>query len=160
MRVPVLVKLPSTRSLLVFKVTLVPVLALTAPVKLLLDVFKVIALLAPAAKAVVPVTLTAPDWVIVPPAFTVKAPLTALAPKTIPLVSVKETLLPELIATVLKLLPALFKVMLLLEPAASVLTPVAVTAVEAAWVIAPVLVMLKVPVAVVLPSDRARLVVI
>lgn len=80
-------------------------------------------LAAPAASVVAPVTLKAPDWVIAPVVLTVKAPLTVLAPKINALLSVILTLLPVVIVTALKSL-ALFKVILLPEPAAKVVAPV------------------------------------
>ncbi len=89
------------------------------------------------------------------PRLYVKArlPLTVEAPRSRALASVSVTLLPLVIPTVLKLFPALLRVMLLAAPAASVVTPV--TARAPLWVRAPFVVTPKVPETVEAPKMRA-----
>ncbi len=77
-----------------------------------------------AVNVVVPETVSTPDWVRAPPLVTPNVPLTVDAPKISELISVRETLLPLVTPTVLKLLPALLRVMLLATPAARVVAPV------------------------------------
>ena len=80
-----------------------------------------------AAMVVAPLTLMAPDWVMVPPAFTTRAPaLVAASSKA--LVSRKVTALPGAVTARLeKLLPIAFSVTAAPAPASTVVAPVAVT---------------------------------
>ena len=64
-------------------------------------------------KLALPATVSAPDWLISPPAVTLSVPLTVEAPRFNALASRNTTLLPLVTATVLKLLPAESSVMLL-----------------------------------------------
>src|SRR3990167_6208505 len=80
-------------------------------------------LLDPAAKVAAPTTLNASLSVIAPDDVTDNVPEIVEAPKTIAPVSFSVTLLPEVIATVEKLL-LLFNVISLLAPAAKVVVPV------------------------------------
>ncbi len=59
-----------------------------------------------------------------PPAVTFNVPLTVEAARSSALASVRATLLPLAMPTAPKLLPALFKVMLLAAPAPRVVVPV------------------------------------
>ena len=123
--------------------------------KLLPAVFNVMSLALPAASVVAPVTARAPLCVIAPVVFTPSVPDTVDAPRTTALVSVKLTLLPLVMATVEKLLPAVFNVMSPPEPAASVVTPV--TASAPLCVIAPVVFTPSVPDTVDAPRITALL---
>ncbi len=69
---------------------------------------------------------------------TPKVPETVEAPRIRAFTSVRATLLPLVMPTVLKLFAALFRVMLLAAPAASVVTPVTVSG--PLWVRAPAVV--------------------
>ena len=93
----------------------------TAPPKLLACVSsRMSEFVAVLARLVVPVTINAPDWVRLPPLVTVTFPLTVEAARFSALVSLSVTLFPLVMPTMLKLLAALFKVMSLAAPAASV----------------------------------------
>src|SRR5437016_2045469 len=94
-------------------------------------------------KLALPATASAPDWLISPPAVTLNVPLTVEAARSSAFASVKATLLPLVIPTVVKLLPALLSVMLFPAPAASVVVPATVSA--PLCVRAPVVVTLRVP---------------
>ena len=123
-------------------------LVMPTVLKLLAALFKVMLLAAPTARAVVPVTLTAPLWVKGPPVVvTLKVPDTVEAPRFSAVASVSATLLPLVMPTVLKLLAAFVRVISLVAPAVKVVKPAAVTA--PVCVMAPVDVMASVPVEVV-----------
>ena len=81
-----------------------------------------------AVKDVVPVTASTPVCERVPPVVRARLPLTVEAPRFSAVASVSATLLPLVMPTVLKLFAALFSVILLMAPAARVVTPVTVTA--------------------------------
>ena len=150
-KVPLTVLAANIKALASVRLTLLPVVMPTELKSLAL--FKVISLAEPAASVVAPVTVKAPDWVMAPLEVTPKVPLTVLAPKAMALASVKETLLPEVMATVLKLLVPVVKVMLLPEPAAKVVVPVTAKAPD--WVMAPLVVTPRVPLTVLAPSANA-----
>ena len=95
----------------------------------------------------------APLWVSAPVVVTPKVPETVEAPRIRAFTSVRATLLPLVMPTVLKLFAALLRVMLLAAPAASVVTPVTVSA--PLWVRAPLVVTPKVPLTVDAARSRA-----
>lgn len=130
----------------------VPEVIVTFPTKLLLELLNVTAL-DPAFTVVVPVTAKAPLWVNAPPVVTPNVPETVLAPSTNAPASVRLTLFPEVIPTVLKLLVLVSKVMLLPEPATKVVTPV--TAKAPLCVNAPPVVTPNVPETVLAPKTKA-----
>ena len=80
-------------------------------------------------------------------------PETVEAPRSSALASRRLTLLPLVTATMLKLLAALFKVMLLAAPATKVVVPV--TASAPLWVNAPLVVTFSVPETVEAPKSKA-----
>src|SRR5438128_531831 len=151
-KVPEIVEAPRSRALASVRLTLSPLVTPTV-LKSLPALLSVMLLAAPAARVVIPVTFRAPLWVTAPAVVTFRVPDTVEAPKMRALTSRTLTLLPLVTATVLKLLAALFRVMLLAAPAASVVTPV--TARAPLWVTAPAVVTPKVPEIVEAPRSRA-----
>ena len=137
---------PKSRSSTSTKATALPSV-ITTFVKSLLLSSNVILLSAPALNVAVllaPLTVKVPLSVIAPPAVIDKSPDTVDAPNTIAPASTNVTLLPEVIATVEKLFATSFKVILLPEPAASVVVP-PVDVIVPLSVISPVLVIVSAP---------------
>src|SRR5207344_1988990 len=151
-RVPDTVEAARSSALASRRLTLLP-LVMPTVLKLFPALFKVMLLAAPAARVVAPTTLTAPLWVKAPLVVTPRVPETVEAPRISALASVNATLLPLVMPTVLKLFPALFKVMLLAAPAARVVAPTTLTA--PLWVKAPAVVTPRVPETVEAPRISA-----
>ena len=126
-KAPETVDAPRFKALLSTSVTLRPEVIATVE-KLFPAESSVISLPAPAARVVVPVTAKLPLSVIAPAVVTFKVPDMVDAPRSKALASVSTTAFPLVIATVLKLLEALFKVMLLPAPEAKVVAPVTLSA--------------------------------
>ncbi len=78
---PLTVEAPRIKALASARLTLLPLVMLTAPVKLLAALLKVMSLAAPAAKVVTPVTASTPLWVMAPEVVTPKVPLMVEAPR-------------------------------------------------------------------------------
>src|SRR5487761_378877 len=139
-----------------------PVVNVTVLAKLLAWVFRVIFWVAGAPRefcwnVAAPVTASTPVCVSAPLACTASVPLTVLAPSTVALLLVSSTLLPLVIPTApVNAFAALLRVMLLAAPAARVVVPATVNA--PVWVMAPVVVALRLPPPVVVPKLRAPLV--
>ncbi len=149
---PETVEAPKTSALVSMSATLLLLVTPTV-LKLLPGLLRVMLLAAPAVSVVTPVTVKAPLWVSAPLVVTFNVPLTAEAARSSALLSTSVTLLPVAIPTVLKLLPALLRVMLLAAPAASVVVPVTVSGPDC--VTAPAVVTFKVPEMVEGPRTRA-----
>ena len=109
-------------------------------------------LAAPAVSVVVPATVSGPLSVRAPLVVTVSPPLMVEAPRSKALMSFNTTVLPLVMATVLKSL-ALSKVMLLAAPAASVVVPATVSGPLS--VRAPLVVTVSPPLMVEAPRSRA-----
>ena len=74
--VPETTDAPSTKALASFKITLLPLVMMTAPVKSLVAVSRVMSLADPAASVVVPDTVRAPVCVMAPPDVAERVPVT------------------------------------------------------------------------------------
>src|SRR5436853_220743 len=138
-------------ALVSVRVTLLPLV--TATVEKLLAPPNVMLFAAPVSRVVTPVTVRAPLWVRAPLVVTPKVPETVEAARFRALASVRATLFPVVMPTVLKSLPTLFNVMLLAAPAARVVAPTTLTA--PLWVKAPLVVTPKVPETVEAPRINA-----
>ena len=114
--VPLTVEAPRSMALVSLRVTFLPFVITT--VAKLSELLSVISFAAPAASVVVELTTTFPESVIAPAAVTESVPLTVEAPRSMALVSLRETLLAETMATVPKLFPPV-SVISLAAPAVS-----------------------------------------
>ena len=156
--VPLTVDAPRIKASASFRLTFLPLVMLTVP-KLLVDVPRLMSFAVPAARVVVPVTASAPTWVIVPPATAVRWPLTVLSaltwPSTRALELVRLTLLSEKTRTApVKLFAAFVNVMSFAPPEVTRFD-VPVTLNAPLWVIAPAVVTVRVPLTVDVPRIKA-----
>ena len=155
--VPLTVEPPRSMAPVALRVTFLPE-AMDTVLPRLLSLSSVMSLPLPAVSVVVPVMFRLPLSVMAPFVVTARLPLTVEAPRMSALVSVIVTLLPDAMATVLKLLLVLLSVMLLLAPAASVVTPVTLRAPSS--VMAPSAVTPRVPLMVDVLSSMSSVSVI
>ncbi len=122
-RSPLMVEAPRSKAFTSLSVTVLPLTTLTVLKSLALS--SVMLLAAPAVKMVGPVTVRLPLSVMAPLVVTVSPPLIVEVPRSKAFTSFNTTVLPLVMATVLKSL-ALSSVMLLAAPAVKMVGPVTV----------------------------------